>query len=467
MPLLNTLRTHFLGPWAEIEALNLKIKLKLLMQLLAIARYLIIYNVWHIIIFHLHNFTNGKIFMWIIDTQIKIFLHIPIIGEFLARSLDKLLNYARTRLLPGMERIEQFLETIFQICLIEMTFRNENVKLIITGDKLHLVGPDKKPTTSLIVANHRSIMDYTLLNLLTQVYNHEPLSTRQYLLDSMSGIYTSFLPSLKFISWGKISNVPTLSLIGSVLLKDENTSIPPSRIKRFLEFHGNQVLVVFPEVNVITPEIRLIQRKITEDYHSPKFQNLLYPRFKTFVASMKCFAYLQNVKRTRKGHLYVKKVITKLDRIVNDSGKKSEDSNDREITKLKMFLGHDFCNDTVREVEDKLNEPTISFDQFIWDITILYFQPKLVRGEQEAHLCPSEPPQQNCHYRLEQITPSFMQLLTSRYRKVPIIIRVDIKKHSLGKIIALKDRKLEKWLEGLWCEKDKTITEIEQKIKLT
>lgn len=463
MPLIDTIETHFTGPRSDLRSMGIFTVAKILVQVCSILRYIVFYTIWSGVVFVLDRLVNGQPCKWIIKTKISIINRIPIIGKPIARKLDGCVMFFSDTVLAKLESIKMFIETLFQLSIIDMTLKNKNVKLVITGEKLDFTDAQNRQSTSLLVSNHRSIMDYVLINYLVQVGSCKELSSRKYLWSKIipGSKPISTFPKVNFITWSKITNFPKLSLLFNILSKDENCSVTPSKIKKHLEAHGNSVLAIFPEVNIITPELSIVQRKLTEEYDLPRLKNLLYPRFKNFISTIKCFARIKHVKR--RDHKF-KKVVDKVDKLVNKV-KDGNQVNDKEVAQLNMFLCNEAENATVG-AKGTEQQKFININDSIFDLTIVYYQP-ILTDDTHTH---DHTGQQgdDCHYQLEQITPSLFQFLGIRNSdSPPIVIRVDVKKHELSQIIQEKERKLEKWLETNWCIKDKTVDSMESNVKIS
>ncbi|CAK9439044.1 uncharacterized protein LODBEIA_P32680 [Lodderomyces beijingensis] len=106
--------------------------------------------------------------------------------------------------------------------------------------------------------------------------------------DSIVNGRTSVLnqPIVNFFSWFLVWRVPTFKMLLHLLKTDENWELDEKSIlfvfARLLKSKFSEWIVVFPEVNIWTPENFQLQRQIGEKYYLPKLDQLLYPRFSAF-----------------------------------------------------------------------------------------------------------------------------------------------------------------------------------------
>lgn len=137
-----------------------------------------------------------------------------------------------------------------------------------------------------------------------------------------------------------------------------------------------------------------------------------------------------------------------------------------------MFLGRVEDDEALAKNKKKL-KPTqralLSVDPFVWDLTIVYYRAKISKGKDHAHLHEQEQKrlEDGAHYQLEQVTPSFLQMASSSFQDSPLLIRIHTCKHPMSKLLALSDRKLEKWLERRWMQKDEMIDSIQKNVKIS
>lgn len=129
--------------------------------------------------FYLHSFfTAINQFLQFINTNSfclrlhllydRFWSHVPIIGEYKIRLLSRALTYSKLKIIPTLDKVLEAIEIWFQLHLVEMTFeKKKNVQIFITegSDDLNFF-KDSKFQTTLMICNHRSVNDYTLINYL-------------------------------------------------------------------------------------------------------------------------------------------------------------------------------------------------------------------------------------------------------------------------------------------------------------
>ncbi|SCU97813.1 LADA_0H08460g1_1 [Lachancea dasiensis] len=465
MALSNTIRTHVFGFGVLRENDCSFWPLELIIKIMSLVQYLVIYNFWSYKTWLVRQSVESKFALHVIGIAGRICLWCPILGKHLASSLDTSVACIKCKVVPRMNDFEQFLETLFQLLLVELTFKGNNIRIIRTGEPFEFDHTD----TTLMMANHRSIMDYTLLNFLAQDHI---LAGKQELSWSCFYQLLNFPLTIpfKFISWGSISNMPSVRFLSRIVLRDENAAVSSNDIMNILQKRGNHTLALFPEVNVMTPELRLVQRKLTKESYMPVLNNVLYPRFKNFTSSIRCFARLQHVEKLHRDR-YLRKAFIRANGMVSKLRHSRTKVGATELAQISLFLGADEIagdsiqvNSTPRALRNinKLNP-------FLWDFTILYYRAKCSSGKEHAHVHKLELYRLDdgeSHYQLEQITPSFLQLLSHKFLKSPIIVRIHVKKHPLANLTRLSERKLESWLENAWIEKDSLIDSMQKNVKI-
>ncbi|SCU83900.1 LAMI_0C05248g1_1 [Lachancea mirantina] len=471
--LWTTFRLHFWGNLKEFDYCNCGHLIKLVIQVLSVLRFLLIYEAWSIQTSIVCGGLANGVVKSIFNLGLKISVRVPIIGSFLACNLNRKASFMNEKLKPAMLEIEEFLGLVFNLSLIEIALMNDNVELVVTGDKMDLATEKGESKTSLIISNHRSVVDYLLIQFLVLSGSGSLVGARKLLLDRIRNPkLRPPTPHVRFLTWGKIIALPTLSFFKSLFLNDENVSLPSATITSFLQSRGNHVFAVFPEVNILTPEVRIVQRKLAHNQFLPRLDNVLYPRFRNFVSVVKSFAQLQNVSRSRRKY-YLSKVATGVDmalskaRKFNDKWEHAGQSPD-----YNLYLGSNAAD--AAHIDNELTKPppghTIHFDQFIWDVTIVYYRAQIPEPSQHSRLHIHERPvsqKEPFHYQLQQITPSILQMLSFGSSVSPIIIRANISKYPLSRLTSMRDRKLENWLENLWCKKDLEIAELQRAFRLS
>lgn len=121
-------------------------------------------------------------------------------------------------------------------------------------------------------------------------------------------------------------NFPRLDLLKNIFFKDETLALSSNELRDILERQNNQAITIFPEVNIMSLELSIIQRKLHQDFPFViNFYNLLYPRFKNFTALMAAFSSIKNIKRKKNRNNIIKEARylfhRELDKLVHKSMK--------------------------------------------------------------------------------------------------------------------------------------------------
>lgn len=506
MALKDSLETHIIGPILEIKHWMLFDWVHVIAKLTILVFYIFAQSIISLKVRVLKFIINTPICRMMLEVNVSIWTCIPVFGKYGKRLLPQMIAYISNKVIPTLEKVCQLLELSFQLHIVEMTLKDKkNVQIFVTAesDDLEIFDEEQKLSTTLLLANHRSINDYTLINYFIQNCNKNRSSyeKKRHLLKKFWQENKLPIPRLNFITWGKVVNFPHLSLLKNILIKDENVFVYPSKIKEHINNTGNQVLTIFPEVNILTTELTIVQRKLNQDYpFVAKFYNVLYPRFRNFISTIKCFAHINHVKRKQQHNIFNNAKIffnNGVDKLITKATPHSKYTTQEETAQAAMILGLPNSDDhiemtilsdssdeevKVRNEDQKNSEekkgrvanPTIKVNQCLYDLTIIYYKPKYtnvghdhVNGQFKLH----------DGYQLEQVNPSLFEMLqperkrndedeTYKCTKPPIVIMIHIRKHELGVLLPAKGRNLEKWLENQWLEKDKLIDSIENGIRI-
>lgn len=488
MALKDSFQTHIVGSFLDVESWAAYDWIVVIVRLSILLGYILAQTLVSLEIVLLKFLVSNPLVKLVLGVNGAVWSCIPIFGRHGKKIVPQVLFQIEDRLIPCLNKISDMVQLMFQMHIVEMTFKDKkNVQIFVTAesDDLDIYDANGKLKTTLILANHRSINDYMLINYLIQECNKEA-SVREskrgvlkkYWQDNLSPI-----PHLNFISWGKIVNFPHLSLLKNILLMDENAFVPPVRIKDHLTRTGNQVLAIFPEVNILTTELGIVQRKLNQNYpFVAKFYNVLYPRFKTFICTIKCFAYVKHVKvKERHGVLSHARVFINngVDKLIAKTHSKNTESQVSAQASMIVDLPnpYDAVEMTIASTEEQESDEvreSISVSQNLYDLTMIYYKPKYTKMGHDHNNG-----QFTLHegYQLEQVNPSILEMLKSDKNlgkrehnyignKPPIVIMIHIRKHELGPLLSSKGRDLEKWLESQWLEKDKMIDSIENGIRI-
>lgn len=141
---------------------------------------------------------------------------------------------------------------------IETNFQNfDRIKVTITGDQI-------LPESAIVICNHQSLADYVFM---------------VYLARSCGTVH----PQTNFFAWFSLWRVPTIKTLVNIFKCDENWELSPQLaeaiFRRAVISEAPEWVVLFPEVNIITPTTLYFQNLQSERYYLPRFTNVLYPRF--------------------------------------------------------------------------------------------------------------------------------------------------------------------------------------------
>ncbi|CCD24881.1 Mum3p NDAI_0E00650 [Naumovozyma dairenensis CBS 421] len=432
------------------------------------------------------------------------FKNVPIVGKFKICLLDKWDNFIMEQLLPFFEKILQTIELCFQLYVVELLFKNnENVQIFFTEDSepLELFDGEEQLST-LLIANHRSVNDYALVNYLIQDESLVRYTNKREVINKLWKENRTIVPILNFISWGKIFNFPKISLLKNIVLKDENAYLKEDEFEDHLMTNNNQVYAIFPEINILTTELGFVQRKLNQEYiFVTKFYNVLYPRFRNFITVVNCFGFVQNIKKMRHNYIFneTKQYLNeKFDKILLPTKKDDRKKNEAQVSMILSDSGlfEKRPEDSSSRENKPVNRTSLSnfkLNPYFYDLTIVYYRP-IITSKGHNHTTGNMKIHKG--YQLQQIVPSFLDLLmakkpqrdmgktttktkTKNHIKEeettptdpveeigPIIIMVQISKCKMAPLLPLKDKKLERWLEQRWGHKDKLINIIDSKIEV-
>ena len=488
MALKDSFQTHIIGSILDVGSWEVSDWIRVIIRLLILGGYVLVQTLISFKIFIMELFVSNPITQLILNINGAIWSCIPIFGKYGKKIVPRLLSIVQDILIPNLKKLEMLVKLSFQLHLVEMTLKDKkNVQIFVTAesDDLEIYDSQGNLKTTLILANHRSLNDYMLINYLIQNCSRGDLlrKGKKHILKKSWQENEIPIPRLNFITWGKIVNFPHLSLMKNILMMDENAFVPPTKIKNHLTRTGNQVLTIFPEVNIMTTELSIVQRKLNQDYpFGAKFYNVLYPRFKTFISTIKCFAYIKHVKLKEQNGLLsnARHLLTNgVDKIILKA--QSKHTNEEENAQASMIVDLPNFYETAEmtiasgdvEEPEQIKEPVV-ISQDLYDLTMIYYKPRYtnvghdhINGQFTLH----------DGYQLEQVNPSIFEMLKPEKdfksrddnytcSKPPIVIMIHIRKHELGPLLPAKGRNLEKWLESQWLEKDKMIDSIENGIKI-
>ncbi|CAI4036583.1 hypothetical protein SMKI_15G4310 [Saccharomyces mikatae IFO 1815] len=476
MGFVDFFETYMVGSRVQFKQLDISDWLSLTPRLLTLFGY-----------FFIHSFfTSISVFLQFVNTSSfclrlhllydRFWSNVPIIGEYKIRLLSRILRYTEVKIIPNLDKALEVIEIWFQLHLVEMTFeKKKKVQVFISSgsDDLNFF-QDNKFQTTLMICNHRSVNDYTLINYLffkscpTKFYNKWELIQKL-----RKGEDLPEWPQLKFLGWGKMFNFPQLDLLKNIFFKDETLTLSPENLKDLLVAQNNKAIAIFPEVNIMSLELSIIQRKLNQDFPFViNFYNLLYPRFKNFTSLMTAFSSIKNIKRKKNHNNIIKEARYLFHREIDKLVHKSitmEPSNMSDKILPPLIMDNTFLLDKKKNTSNDKPKP-VRINPYIYDFTIVYYRVKYtdsghdhINGDLKIHK----------GYELEQISPTVFEMIQpemesedNRKEKDPIVVMIHIKKHQIQPLLAYNDESLEKWLENRWIEKDRLIESLQKNIKV-
>ncbi|XBW34839.1 hypothetical protein QEN19_000406 [Hanseniaspora menglaensis] len=279
----------------------------------------------------------------------------------------------------------------------------------------------------MIFSNHRSVFDYVALQSVV-------LKTNKNI-------------EVKCFSWGNLIDIPNLKLIKAIFSKNENFNVDKKKINNKMNFKST--ILFFPEVNVMTNKIKIVQDKFNHKNGNRVFKETLYPRYNSFLAL--CHIYQQfyngfdsflevDKSESFKNLYFYNATITyyKPERIVVDTDLHHQLAHQKHLTDTNFSL--------LQSYKDLLNSKT-----------------KIETDTQENSLHLAQ-----CKYQMLQISPSLLECFwpVNRNKKQPMIIRIHLEKVYLKSIINKSDKQLELFLENKFAAKDNIIADFENSLKL-
>ncbi|ODQ81276.1 hypothetical protein BABINDRAFT_160646 [Babjeviella inositovora NRRL Y-12698] len=290
--------------------------------------------------------------------------------------------------------------------------RNE-VKIVVTGDEMEI-------DLALIVCNHASLADHLVMAHVARVTAQKGYDNKQGSIKSL------ILPRINFFTWFSLWQIPSVRVFGKMLKSDENWELDDTLSNQlFSKVSTNahpEWVILFPEVNIWTKEDAYLQQRQSEMYFTPVFQNLLYPRFSALANA---------------------------------------------LSALKM-------NNSL-------------FSKY-YDVTIVYYRPRILHAASDAQspsfltgalssfpvtstllgasaqasgTVKTEAPGGSFEIINEESfdPPSLLEIFSKKPSN--LLVRVHVKSRLLSRV-PTKRKKLEKWLENSWKEKDKLIDEMKE-----
>ncbi|CCH59176.1 hypothetical protein TBLA_0B03350 [Henningerozyma blattae CBS 6284] len=512
MPLADFLETNIVGSSAEVKTWIISDWISIIVWSVIIGIYIKTYYISSILQQILLHFFNSNIYFTILTLNKRVARHTPFIGNKFLHFIRYIDDFNRNNCVSFFENFKRYLTLMFYNKLGRKMFVNkECVKIFMNegNEKFDFIredGTEDPFKSTLLICNHRSLVDYFVINHIVETFNiyDQEFSiwdiTKTFWSKNTNNKKISPVSKLKFFTWGMLSNFPKFSLIKQILMKDENIVLNNKELVNNLKEKNNKIIVLFPEVNIISKELYLIQKKLNQDYFFlPKYKNLLYPRFNNFISIVKSFAQINRIKRTINNDYTNRNIINNnLRRIFSDNSsyhqeneenvvensnkaekhdnkKKGMDLFNQKTKSISLLLGMDpfayennESEQVVNQLKNDINEQSdVILNPDIYDITIVYFKLKYTP---RAHDHNTGGFQIHDGIQLEQVNPSIFEMLRrdSKDNRPPLIICIGIKKYnSFNRLLPIRTKYLEKWLEERWIEKDVLITKMEKAINLT
>lgn len=471
MSILSFVRTHIVGHNLHITEWQYVDWLVIILSITKITIFLLLYLLTQLLHVVLVTFVDSKLVLTYRKIYVNFWDAMPICGEYKIKLFDNIFKFVVCILIPRMQDLSTVWELFFNLTVVEQFFQNkENVQIMFTeqSEELKLVDHNMLLTT-LIMSNHRSVNDYLIIYY---ILHHKLISEKgklskmniliEFWYDNDISKY-EYLLQVNFIGWGSIYRMIQLNIMKEIIIRDENYKISHKDIIKFFNQNGNSLAVIFPEVNILTTELSMIQGKINQDY-SPfvsRFYNVLYPRFNTLTEVMRTLKLLQNNndKVTKRSIFYCKRLFDISDILSQKIETKFGTSEQSSETNMLATTNNEIS--THSEIIKN-----VVINQYIYDFTIIYYK---IRHTDCGHDHNNGDMKVNRGVQLEQIVPSLLELLYDNIKSSPddpTIIMVDIKKHDSRNLLPMRAKKLEKWLELRWLHKEELIKQNSENIRI-
>ncbi|KAL3229224.1 Protein MUM3 [Nakaseomyces bracarensis] len=465
-----------IGPSKDIEGWEIWDWVVVCYKCIIIVGYLLLHTTMLLARLFLQYITLTSFFLRSYALYRRFWWHIPLLGTYFIQIASYLVTSIPRVVLPTLAVWCELVELVFQIHIVELIFGHDkktlNVILKSGSADLNLYDDEFNFMTTLLISNHRSLVDYVVLQYLIKNsmgnshsrWGKFEIISKYYRSKKLEGM------RLQYLSWGQIVKFPNLLFGIHLLSTDENNPVNTEDIEYLLKNSYNQTIILFPEVNIMTTELSIVQRTLNSNKSfTTQFRNVLNPRFKAFVNTIDCFARFREVPRlphlpviTETKH-YLNQKMESLFLSLNEGNDVQDDA---VITHILDHSGGNFKPQKRINEKMKHRREKIRINPYLYDVTILYYRIRYVtdaHNHEEGSIVPE------CGYQLEQISPSLLEFLRpdSNNTRDPIITMISVQKHETDPLLCLKDRHLEKWLEDRWKEKDAAIKEMVSSVKLT
>lgn len=311
------------------------------------------------------------------------------------------------------------LESVYWKKLIDKSIKNKNahIRLVITGD-LNTENEVDLTGLKFIMSNHRSIFDYVLLQYIFQNSND-------------IGVHPKYM-----FTWGKIIKIPGFQTILNVFQKNENYKL--KTFENEDNYNKFMPLILFPEVNVMTKEVKIVHDKLCVQNGTRVYKECLSPRYDSL---LQLIEMIEKSKSIDDNYFYnVTLTYYKLEAIL--------EANDEHIC-----LAHK-------------QQPDYGYlkNPLSWYKLVLDFNQRNQTNQEKS----KQQNQSKCKYQLLQIIPSLVECFFAfnRTEKQPLIIRVHIEKIPMSIFKDKSKKKIELFLENKFASKDDIIQQFENGLKV-
>lgn len=149
------------------------------------------------------------------------------------------------------------------------------VNITTTGDGL-------LADSAVIVCNHQSLADYFVVASLAKTLAAERT------------------PQANFFAWYSLWRVPSIKTLLNMVRCDENFELSRAYCQRYFErvlvSESPEWVVLFPEVNILSPTASYLQKVHSDHYYLPFLDHTLYPRFAGIFNTLQMLRHPPHVK---------------------------------------------------------------------------------------------------------------------------------------------------------------------------
>lgn len=199
--------------------------------------------------------SRGYVSMWLVLTACGCY-HMVSLGLSIASVFfPDLAEY--TKRMAGM--------MVWKLCIFLSELNR--VSIDVEGDSVD-------PFSAVLIANHQLLADYIVLAALAQK------------LGNQGEIQWEALPQINFFTWFTLARAPSAKVLLNMARSDENWELAQLQSDRLFhrvrDSNTPEWVVLFPEVNIWTPETSYLQAAQARRYFLPEMHQVLYPRFSSF-----------------------------------------------------------------------------------------------------------------------------------------------------------------------------------------